>query len=94
MPINNKTIMQRIWLGVKKAWSLTSLPVSVSVFNNYPLVRVFRVLGGISILLVLGKYELPQTLFYVIFPLALIQFIYIIVINIINIYIFNLFMKE
>lgn len=76
-----KKKMQSILIGVNKAWHLPSLPSPVAVFHNHPLVRIVRVLGGVSILLVLGKFKLAQTLFYVVFPLAAIQFTYIILIN-------------
>ena len=76
--------MLSLFSAIKKVLNLPSLPASVNAFHNYPLVRVFRVLGGISILLVLGKYELTQTLFYVIFPIAFMQFIYIIIISLIK----------
>ena len=78
---NEKKKMQSILIGVNKAWHLPSLPSPVAVFHNHPLVRIVRVLGGVSILLVLGKFKLAQTLFYVVFPLAAIQFTYIILIN-------------
>jgi hypothetical protein len=84
MKENKKTILQRIWLGIKLGWKLPSLPVSVERFHNHPLTRTFRVLGGISILLVLSKSVLVKYIFYIVFPLAFLQFIYIIVINLIK----------
>ena len=78
---NEKKKMQSILSRVNKAWPLPYLPSSVAVFHNHPLVKIVRVLGGVSILLVLGKFKLAQTLFYVVFPLAAIQFTYIILIN-------------
>ena len=37
-----KTILNRISTGIKLSWSLPSLPVSV---NNYPFVRILKVIG-------------------------------------------------
>ena len=51
-----KTKLQRIWKGIKLGWSLPSLPVSEEKFHNHLIIRIFRVLGGISILLVLSKW--------------------------------------
>ena len=75
-----------IWVGVKHAYKLPSLPISVNNFHNYPLTRIFRVLGGMSILLVLSGFDVARQsfLFYIVFPLAFLQFIYIIVINLIK----------
>jgi hypothetical protein len=85
MKITIKKVFKDIWIGIKFAFKLPSLPEPVNKFHNNPITRVFRVLGGISILLVLSGSEFAQKyLFYVIFPLALLQFIYIIVINLIK----------
>ena len=47
--------------------------------------RIFRVLGGISILLVLWHNSFAlKYLFYIIFPLAFLEFVYIIIINFIK----------
>lgn len=82
-----KTLFNRIWKGIKIGWALPNFPESVNRFHNYPVTRIFRVLGGISILLVLSGSNLAKHyLFYVIFPLAFLQFIYIIVINLIKLY--------
>ena len=65
-------------MGVK----LSLLPKSVEKFHNYPLTRIFRVLGGISfILLISGYLDRGSLLFYIIFPLAILQLIYIMVIS-------------
>jgi hypothetical protein len=56
MKNEKKTKLQRIWKGIKLGWSLPSLPVSEEKFHNHLIIRIFRVLGGISILLVLSKW--------------------------------------
>lgn len=84
--MKNKTRFKRFLYGIKLALNIPSLPVSVDKFHNYPLLRVFRVLGGISVLLVLSGSEVAKKsfLFYIVFPLAFLQFIYIIVINLVK----------
>lgn len=87
---NNKTLFKHIVIGLKYAWDLPSLPESVNIFHSYPLTRIFRVIGGISIILILflsspswiGDYFL----YWIIFTLAMLHFIYIIVISFIKLY--------
>lgn len=81
-----KKIFNDIWIGIKHAYKLPSLPSFINNFHNNPLTRIFRVLGGLSILLVLSGSEIAKKtiLFYIVFPLAFLQFIYIIIINLIK----------
>ena len=83
----NKTILSRIWLGLKLSWSLPSLPVSVNQFHNYPIVRILRVIGGISIILFLSSPNWigDSYLYWIIFVFAMLQFLYIICISFIKI---------
>ena len=82
-----KTKMQSLINGVKVAWNLPSLPVSVNSFHNYPLVRIFRVIGGISIILFLSSPNWigDSYLYWIIFTLAMLHFTYILIISIIKI---------
>lgn len=48
----NKNIFARFFIGVKKG-IFTPLPNHIIQLNNNPIIRIFRVLGGISILLIL-----------------------------------------
>lgn len=77
---------KRFLHGVKLGIKFSLLPPSVEKFQNYPITRVFRVLGGISILLVLSGSAIVKSssLFYFVFPLAFLQFIYIISISVIK----------
>jgi len=81
-----KKFFKDILIGIKHGVKLPSLPKSVSIFHNHPLTRIFRVLGGLSILLVLsGSQMIKESIFfYPIFILAFFQFIYIIIINLIK----------
>jgi len=65
MKNEKKTKLQRIWKGLKLGWNLPSLPVSVEKFHNHPIIIIFRVLGGISILLVLSKSEFAINNLYI-----------------------------
>lgn len=55
MKNSNKTLIQRFIIGAKLAYNTPILPDKVSTFNNYPLIRVFRVVGALSVFTVLTK---------------------------------------
>jgi hypothetical protein len=85
---NKKTIGQRLWLGLKYAWNIPSLPIKIDKIHNYYLTRIFRVLGGISIVLFLSSPDWIEKNFYlhwIILILALLHFLYIFIISVIKI---------
>ena len=49
----NKKIFSRFFIGLKKGILTPTLPNHIILLNNNPIIRIFRVLGGISILLIL-----------------------------------------
>jgi hypothetical protein len=53
--MEKKTNIQRFLYGIKLGLKLSLLPKSVEKLHNYPLVRIFRVIGGISIILFLSS---------------------------------------
>ena len=73
---------------MKTGWNAPVLPDKVLYIHNHPFVRVFRVIGGLSIVTVSSnKYLLFIFPFnIVILLLALFHFIYITVISIIKLY--------
>ena len=92
-----KTILQRIWLGIKLAWNLPSLPTYVEKFHNYPLTRIFRVIGGVSIILFLSSnwIEKDSYLYWIILILAMLHFSYIFTISLIKLgYIIHLWKNK
>lgn len=84
----SQTKFQRFIYGVKLGFKLTFMPEYVFKLHNNYLTKMLRVLGGVSVMLVIsGANIIRKTiLFYVIFPLAFLQFIYILMICIIKIY--------
>jgi len=52
---NKKTILQRIWLGLKIGWNTPMLPSKILSFHNHLFTRIFIVIGGISIITFLSK---------------------------------------
>ena len=73
-----KTIFQRIFTGLKLGWNTPTLPEKVIKFQGHPLIRVFRVLGGVSTVLILTKKSLlfPGFFLYIFLLLTLAFFIY------------------
>jgi len=64
-----KTLVQHFIYGAKLAWNLPSLPTSVNKFHSYPLIRIFRVIGGISINYLISLPSPPQPHAFVRLPL-------------------------
>jgi hypothetical protein len=71
-------LFKRILTGLKLGWNTPTLPEKVIKFQGHPLIRVFRVLGGVSTVLVLTKKSLifPGFFLYIFLLLTLAFFIY------------------
>ena len=88
----NKSYWNRIIIGVKHAWNIPTLPSNVLYFHNHIFTRIFRVIGGISIVAFLSgtaksfffSSEVLWPLYYLVLFFALLHFIYIITIKIIK----------
>jgi hypothetical protein len=48
-----KNLLSRFFIGAKKGIGTPTLPNHIIMINNNPIARIFRVMGGISILLIL-----------------------------------------
>ena len=86
--MNEKSKLQRFLYGAKLGIKLPLLPKSVDNFHNNPLVRIFRVIGGVSIILFLSspKWVGNSYLYWTIFILAMLHFLYILIISSIKLY--------
>ena len=73
-----KSLFKRFIIGAKKGLYTPTLPEKILIFNNYPLVRIFRVLGGLSYLILLGKHFIHVSLIIkvIAFFIALLFLIY------------------
>ena len=73
--------------GVLKGFSIPLLPPYIDKVYNYPLVRILRVIGGVSAILVLTKNytSLPDFLGWIVLVLGIIQLIQIVIISIIKV---------
>lgn len=85
---NNKTLFQRFINDLKIGWNTSMLQEKVLNFHNHPFVRIFKVIGGISIITVLSKKHLLLYLpfKFITLTLALLHFIYIAYISIIKLW--------
>ena len=75
-------------LGIKLGWNTPLLPPKILSFNNHPFVRIFRVIGGLSVLTVLLKKHLLFFLpiQYLVLFLAFVQILYIVIISLIKLF--------
>lgn len=76
--MNKKSKLQRIWKGVKIGWNTPTLPDNILKLQMHPLIRILRVLGGISTVLILTKKSLllPNFFLYIFFLFTIMFFIY------------------
>jgi hypothetical protein len=79
-----KTILQRTLIGIKKGLFTPTLPEKILTFQKNPFIRIFRVLGGLSFIGLLGGsyLKLKGFFLYIAFLLAIMFFIYHIYISI------------
>ena len=84
--MKKKTIFQRLLIGGKLGWNTPTLPENVIKFQMNPLIRILRVLGGISTILLLSNKVSSYSMyvFYLVFFFAFLFFIYHIIILVIR----------
>lgn len=87
MNTHKKSLLQRITLGLKKGWNTPTLPAAVLEFERNPLIRIFRIIGGISVgTLLWQRYQnLPSFVLYISVIISFIFFIYLIILTLIRI---------
>ena len=61
---NSKTLWQRFLVGIKRGWETDTLPTHLLKLQMHPLIRIFRVLGGISSLGLLSRSIVVLPLFF------------------------------
>ena len=61
-----KNILKRITIGVKKGINTPTLPDSILKIHMHPIIRVYRVISGISVLLLISNRipQLPYPMFF------------------------------
>jgi len=79
-----------IFIGLKKGILMDTLPSNIRWFIDLPIIRIFRVIGGLSLLFMffinngLLAIKLPKFIFYLLTIIALLQLIQIVIISIIK----------
>lgn len=89
---SRKSWKKDIIIGIKHAWNIPTLPSNIENFHNHIFTRIFRVIGGMSIVAILSEraklYLYPSEvlwpLYYLILFFGLLHIIYIIIIKIIK----------
>nr|YP_010164136.1 hypothetical protein K8J96_mgp42 [Metarhizium album]QRK27501.1 hypothetical protein [Metarhizium album] len=78
MKNKKRTILQRILLGLKVGWKTPTLPENILKFTMNPIIRIIRVIGGISTVLILTKKSLlfPNFFIYILFFFTFFFFVY------------------
>ena len=77
------TFIERTWIGVKRGLTTPTLSKEMLEFQRKPLIRILRVVGGISFISILNPtYKLHGIFLYIAFLFSLIFFIYHIYISI------------
>lgn len=74
--------------GIKKGYSVSTLPVKLEKFYNHIFIRILRVIGGICFVILVTKLylNLPENLHLIIIIISAIQITQIIIILIIKIF--------
>jgi len=81
-----KSKLHSIVIGLKIGWHTTTLPEKVQSFHNSPLCRIFRVVGGICLLIVVTRHNpmffsilshLPLSVAILVVTLAILHLCYI-----------------
>jgi len=68
--------LKRIFIGFKKGYQTPTLPDHIIKLQSHPTIRVFRVIGGLSFLLMISKSYYNIYFYYVIFFISIIFTIY------------------
>lgn len=73
-----KKFINRVWLGIHKGWTTPNLPEHIIKLQSRVYIRIFRVIGGISTLSLLGRgfFELNVYGLYLALVLTFMFFIY------------------
>ena len=63
----NNNIFKRLFKAVKRAYSIPTLPDNILKIQSYPIIRILRFLGGLSMLVLLSKSYLNYHSYFIYF---------------------------
>lgn len=78
------TFLQSIIVGFKHGWNMSTLPPYILPFHNHPIIRMFRFIGGVCIIYWLWSLNNNDPNGFIILPIVMIHFLYMIIIAIIK----------
>jgi hypothetical protein len=90
MKINKESRLKRALSGFKLGWKMSTLPEKMQIVHNHPLIRIFRVIGGFCIFIVVTRHspvfisiliKAPLSIAITIVSFALLHLFYIFVIS-------------
>jgi len=72
---NKKSYFKRLLAGLKKGWATDTLPPHLLKLQLHPLIRIFRVVGGVIVLSILTQ-QIERLGIYAVYVVTFISFIY------------------
>lgn len=69
-----KSIFKRLAIGFKKGWNTPTLPEDKLQLEKHPLVRILRVLGGLSVIVILGHAPFKTPMFIMLIAMCIVFF--------------------
>ena len=72
------SLVKRLQIGLKRGWGTNTLPDHLMKLYTNPLIRIFRVLGGLSSIALLTRKltYLPSFVLYVVFAVAVVYAVF------------------
>ena len=79
--LKNNKFLNRVFFGIKSGWELPILPEHISKMDKNIYVRIFKIIGAISVFIILSKIagppaKLNDLIYYVIFTLSILFILY------------------
>jgi len=79
--LKNNKFLKRVFFGIKSGWELPILPEHISKMDKNIYVRIFKIIGAISVFIILSKIagppaKLNDLIYYVIFTISILFILY------------------
>jgi hypothetical protein len=82
-----KRFFERTLIGIKKGLFTPNLPIEILEFQKKPIIRIFRVIGGLSFLTILGRGYISIKLSPLLFGLFILLYFFAVLFFLYHIYI-------
>lgn len=77
--MDQKPVLEQLKIGIIKGWNISTLPDDFTKWLNEPHIRIFRVAGGVSYLIMLGGIsyiKIPFPIYLCVFIISFLFFIF------------------